>query len=208
MDLVNELIKNKYIKNPDIIRAFKKIKREDFLLDEYKNMAEQDIPLPIGYGQTISQPSTVVFMLEALNPHKNDKILDVGSGSGWTCALLAEIVGKSGKVYGIERIQELKDFAENNINKYNFINKGIVEIFCSDGYEGLSDFAPFDKIIIAASAEEIPKKLLEQLKKNGRLVAPIGEQYELQDIVVIDKLSENKFRKQIFPGFAFVPLVK
>ena len=207
-NLIDELIQSKYLKSPEIINAFRKIKREDFLLPGDEDQAEVNAPLSIGFSQTISQPLTVAFMLELLQAKPDDKVLDVGSGSGWTCALLAEIVGESGKVYGIERIRELKEFAKKNIKKYNFIDKGIAQIFCSDGYKGLPEFAPFDKIIVAAAAEETPKKLLKQLKVGGRMVLPVGRQYESQDIVVIDKVGEDKFEEKRFPGFVFVPLVK
>lgn len=207
MSLVDDLIQTGYLKSPEIIKAFRKIKREDFLWPGDEDKAEINSPLSIGYGQTISQPLTVAFMLELLDPGKGNKILDVGSGSGWTCALLAEIVGPEGRVYGIERISELKRFAQDNVGKYNFIKKGIVQIFCSDGYQGLPDLAPFDKIVVAATAGEVPKRLLAQLKVGGRLVIPIGKQYESQDIVVIAKQAENKFKEKRYQGFVFVPLI-
>ncbi len=207
-NLIDELIQSDYLKSPEIINAFKKIKREDFLLPGDEDKADINAPLSIGHSQTISQPLTVAFMLELLQAKKGDKVLDVGSGSGWTAALLAEIIGEKGKVYGLERIEELKEFAEKNIKKYNFISKGIAQIFCSDGYKGLPKFAPFDKIIVAAAAEKIPKELLKQLKVGGRMVLPVGRQYESQDIVVIDKVGENKFKEKRFPGFVFVPLIK
>lgn len=208
MDLVDDLIENRYLKTTGIISAFKKIKRADFVLPEYINEAEVNAPLPIGYGQTISQPLTVAFMLELLKPKKGDKILDVGSGSGWTCALLAHIVGENGKIFGVERIIELRNFAEKNVSKYNFIKKGIVQIFCSDGYKGISGSAPFDKIIVAAAASEIPKELLSQLKIKGRLVMPIGHERSSQDIVAVDKITKDEYDVKKYPGFVFVPLVK
>lgn len=208
MSLINDLIKDGYLKTPEIIDAFKKIKREDFLLPGEENGAEINAPISIGHGQTISQPLTVAFMLEALQPKKGDKIFDIGSGSGWTVALLSQIVGERGKVYGIERIEELKEFAENNVLKYDFIKKGIAVIIQGDGYKGLPEYAPFDKISVAAAAEEVPPALLKQLKVGGRLVIPIGRQYESQDIVVIDKIGKDKFKEKRYHGFVFVPLIK
>ncbi len=208
MSLINDLIQSKYLKTPEIINAFKKIKRRDFLLPGDEDKHEINAPLPIGYGQTISQPLTVAFMFELLRPKPGDKILDAGSGSGWTTAMLAEIVGEQGRVYGIERIKELKDFGEKNVMKYNFISKGVARIICGDAYQGLPEYAPYDKIIAAAAAEEVPEKLLKQLKTGGRLVMPIGRQYESQDIVAVDKIGENKYNKERHMGFIFVPLVK
>ena len=208
MSLIDELIKTGYLKTSEIINAFKEIKRKDFLLPEDEGRAGINSPLLIGHGQTISQPLTVAFMLELLQPKKGDKILDVGSGSGWTVALLSQIVGKEGKIYGIERIEDLRKFAENNVLKYNFIRKGIAKIIQGDGYKGFPESAPFDKIIVSAAAEEIPKALLKQLKAGGRLVIPIGKQYESQDIVVIDKVDEYKFKEKRYPRFVFVPLVE
>ena len=208
MSLIDNLIFENYLKTPAITRAFKKIKRQDFLRPEDKDKAEINAPISIGYGQTISQPLTVALMMEFLQPKLSDKILDVGSGSGWTVALLAEIVGQQGKVYGIERINQLAQFAIDNISKYNFIEKGIVQIFCSDGYLGLPAYTPFDKIMVAAAAEEVPDQLLKQLKIGGRMVIPIGAQHQSQDIVVIEKIDHDKFRQKNYPGFIFVPLVK
>ncbi|MFH1522668.1 MAG: protein-L-isoaspartate O-methyltransferase [Patescibacteria group bacterium] len=215
MSLINNLIQSGNLKSPEIIDAFKKIKRKDFLLPSDIKMAEINSPIGIGCGQTISQPLTVAFMLELLKAKIGDKVLDVGSGSGWTCAMLAEIVGSKGDVFGIEKIPELKKFAEKNIDKYEHIKnlstssgQGCVQMFCSDGYKGLPRFAPFDKIIVAAAAVETPSELLKQLKVGGRLVIPIGLQYESQEMVVIDKVNDKKFREKRYPGFIFVPLVK
>jgi len=208
MNLIDNLIKDGYLRTPAIIAAFRKIKRADFVRSEDKELVELNEPLPIGYGQTISQPLTVAFMLELLTPQDRETILDVGSGSGWTVALLASIVGNQGKVYGLEKIKALADFAASNVGKYNFLRKGIVQIFCTDGYLGLPQAAPFDKIIVAAAAEEIPNKLLEQLKIGGKLVIPVGNPYESQTIEMIAKIGPNKYNKKSYPGFIFVPLVK
>lgn len=208
MPLADNLINDNYLKTPKLIEAFRKIKRVDFLPPEEASFAELNTPLPIGYGQTISQPLTVAFMLELLEPQEGEKILDVGSGSGWTVALLSQIVGAKGKIYGLEIIPKLQRFAETNVAKYGFIQNGIAKILCLDGYGGLPESAPFDKIIVAATAPEIPSALLEQLKIGGRLVLPIGEIGNVQDIVVIEKLGEDKYDRRDYPGFLFVPLVK
>ncbi|MGB9743549.1 MAG: protein-L-isoaspartate O-methyltransferase [Minisyncoccales bacterium] len=209
MALIDNLIKEGYLKTPRIIEAFKKIKRVDFLPDKIKDLAELDEALPIGFGQTISQPLVVAFMLELLQPEEGDKILDVGFGSGWTSALLAEIVSggglskRKGKVISIELIPELKEFGEKNIAKYNFIKKGIVECFCLDGSQGYKKEAPFDKILASASAKKLPPAWLEQLKINGRIVVPIGN-----SIWRFIKEAENSIRKEEYPGFVFVPLIE
>lgn len=200
--LINDLIDEGYLKTPRIIEAFKKIDRADFLPEKLKSEAYFDEPLPIGFGQTISQPLTVAFMLELLKPEAGHKILDVGSGSGWQTALLAEIAGERGKVFGIEIIPELAEFGKANVAKYNFIGKGIVEIICADGTKGLAAEAPFDRIIAGAMAEIIPKAFYEQLKIGGRLVAPQGG-----SVWLVIKKGENEFEEHEYPGFAFVPLV-
>ncbi len=123
MPLIDNLIKEGWLKTPRIIKAFREIKREDFLPDEVKDLAEVDTAMPIGLGQTISQPLTVAFMLELLQPDVGENILDIGSGSGWTTALFSYIVGEKGKVYAIEIIPKLKEFGEKNTAKYSFIKK-------------------------------------------------------------------------------------
>ena len=208
--LINQLIQQGYLKSPLIIEAFRKIERKDFVPESLKIESDVNAPLPIGWGQTISQPLTVAFMLELLQPEPGDKILDIGSGSGWQSAILAYIVSKiknksisCGKIYAIERILELMEFGEKNVAKYNFVEKGIVSFICGDGSRGLKMEAPFDKIIVAAAADKIPKAWKEQLKIGGRLVMPIKS-----SIWLLVKESEKKFKEQEFPGFAFVPLIK
>lgn len=208
MPLIDNLIESGYLKTPSIVSAFKKIKRQDFLRPEDFDLAEIDAPISIGYGQTISQPATVAFMLEKLGPRSGEKILDVGAGSGWTAALLAEAVGKSGRIYGLERISELADLAISNVSKYNFIKKGAVQIFCTDGYKGLPEFAPFDKILVSAAAAEAPEELLRELKIGGRLVLPLGASGQIQAVAVMEKQASGQFKKIEYPGFVFVPLIK
>lgn len=209
MSLVKELIIQGWLKTPQIIKAFQNIKRSDFMPDNIKHLAEVNEALPIGYGQTISQPLTVAFMLELLQPEFGDKILDVGSGSGWTTALLSYIVSENGedkfpgKVIAIERIPELKEFGEKNVAKYNYINKGIAEFICADGSKGFAREAPFDKILVSASCDRIFPAWKEQLKIGGRIVVPLHS-----SIWCFQKKSYNKFEQKEYPGFAFVPLIE
>jgi len=201
MNLINRLIKQRYLKTPEIIKAFRKIKRTDFVLEKDREIADEyNAPLDIGVGQTISQPLTVAFMLELLQPKKGHKILDIGSGSGWQTALLCEIAGESGFVYAIERIRKLKEFGQNNAAKYSFEN---VEFIYGDGSKGLPDKAPFDRIIVAASGDKIPETWKKQLKTGGRLVAPAQN-----SIFLIIRKKKNEFIQEEYRGFVFVPLVK
>jgi protein-L-isoaspartate(D-aspartate) O-methyltransferase len=218
--LLQSLIRDGYLKTPLLIEAFEKIDRRDFVLPEEAGEAYENYPLPIGFGQTISQPLTVAFMLELLcgspdakgrGPDQcvGKKILDIGAGSGWTTALLAYIVTgdkrqarRRGMVVGIERIPELCKFGEHNVEKYNFVSKGIAEFHCGDGSMGYKAGAPYDKILAGAAGEEIPAAWKEQLNVGGRIVAPVG-----QSIVVLDKISEKEFTKKEYFGFSFVPLV-
>jgi protein-L-isoaspartate(D-aspartate) O-methyltransferase len=206
MALVDYLIEEGSLKTERIIVAFRKIKRIDFLPEETKDLYEINDALPIGFGQTISQPSVVAFMLEELDPEPGDKILDVGSGSGWTNALLAEIVGPKGKVFSLELVQELKELGERNASKYGFIEKGISEFICADGSKGYVKEAPYDKILASAAANKIPDSWKEQIKINGRIVAPINN-----SIIVCDKYQsvsgKIEFKEKEYPGFIFVPLL-
>jgi protein-L-isoaspartate(D-aspartate) O-methyltransferase len=201
-DLINYLIRNGVLKTEEIIKAFLKIDRKNFVGERNKFEAYGDYPLPIGEGQTISQPWTVAFMLELLEPKLVNKILDVGIGSGWTTALLAEIVGESGKVYGIEIRKNILNFGKDNISKYNFIDKKRVILKLGDGSKGWKEFSPFDRILVSASSKDIPQSLLDQLSSNnGIMVIP-----DYHGIYKIIK-TEEEIKKLYYEGFVFVPLV-
>jgi len=200
MSLVDSLIKDKWLKTPIIIQAFKQVNREDFMPEDIKQLSEVNEAMPIGSGQTISQPLTVAFMLEELQPKKGDNILDIGSGSGWTTALLSYIVGKKGRVTAIEVIPELKEFGEKNAAE--FVKKGIAKFILGDGSLGYKEQAPYDKILVSASGSKVPSALKEQLKVGGRMVIPVNE-----SIFTIIKKSEKEFEQIEHKGFVFVPLV-
>lgn len=200
MSLIDNLIKEGWLKTPRIIEAFGKIKRVNFMPEDMKNLAELNEALPIGYGQTISQPLVVAFMLELLQPEPGDKILDVGSGSGWTAALLGEIVGEKGKVVAMEAVPELKEFGEKNAAKYDLL----VEFVHGDGSKGYEKVALFDKILCSAAAQKkVPGSWKEQLRIGGRIVTPIGS-----SIWLLVKKTEQDFGETEFSGFSFVPLIE
>lgn len=214
-ELVDYLVRAGALETPRIISSFRRIDRLDFVPERLGDLAYQDTPLPIGYGATISQPYVVAFMLELLQPQPGQKILDIGSGSGWTTTLLAHIVSQkgmtndqitmtnTGSVFAIERVPELKEFGEQNCAKYNFVAKGVAHFICKDGTEGLPDQAPFDAIQAAAAAsQDIPIAWKEQLKPGGKIVAPVGG--SVWEFVK----TPRGFEAREYPGFAFVPLIQ
>ena len=197
--LVSELIKTGYLKTPAVIDAFRKIDRKDFVPESIKDFAYVNRPLSIGEGQTISQPLTVAFMLEHLELAHGQKVLDVGTGSGWQAALIAEIVGYEGNVISIERIKSLSESATKNLSEFQFNN---LELAVGDGSFGYRDEAPYDRIVAAASADSIPKVWKDQIKVGGIIVAPVAS-----SIIKVIKISSDKFEEEEYPGFVFVPLV-
>lgn len=177
-----------------------KVDRKDFVTDEMKPSAYEDAALPTMLGQTISQPATVACMLELLQPHNGDKVMDVGAGSCWQTAMLAHIVGPEGKVYAIERLCPLLEWGKTNFQKYGFTN---TLFFCRDGTKGLSEHAPFDAIIAAAAGHRMIRAWQDQLKIGGRIVMPIEH-----SIWLYVKRSDTEFEKEEHYGFAFVPLIE
>ncbi len=183
-----------------ITQAFTEVKRFHFVPRNVRSLANLDIPLSIGYGQTNSQPTTVRLMLEWLDAKPGQKVLDLGSGSGWTTALLGHIVGKTGTVYAVERIPQLVEFGRRNAWEANIFN---AEFFIAGNDYGLPQHAPFDRILVSANADEFPHELMDQLKVYGKIVVPVrGVIYE------VTKLPRGKTKTKEHPGFLFVPLVK
>lgn len=198
-ELTKHLIRRGVLKTAEIVEAFEKIDRKDFVKPDDMKYAYEDHPLSIGYGQTISQPYTVSFMLEILQPRKNDHVLDIGSGSGWTTALLAQIVGVSGSVTGLEIIPELVDFGRKNLKKYNFIHAKINQAKPEILGNPNSHYA---KILVSASASAVPKELFEQLSSPGALVVPVKN-----SICLFKKDLSGRIHTEEYIGFSFVPLV-
>ena len=197
-DLVKHLINNSALHTKRIIEAFKNVDRADFVLNPNSQDVYADHPLSIGHGQTISQPTTVAMMLEMLGAKEGDDVLDIGSGSAWSSALLSYIVGESGSVVGVERIDEVLEFGKKNLQKYNFKNTRLIHAKEGLGVEG----AQFDRILVSAAATEFPIELLEQLKVGGKLVIPV-----VNSIYEVSKERSGELRSIEHYGFTFVPLV-
>jgi protein-L-isoaspartate(D-aspartate) O-methyltransferase len=196
--LVETMQANGALRTPELISAFRDVDRTDFLPADQIPLAGRDRPLPIGQGQTNSQPSTVAFTLEMLQPKAGDRILDVGSGSGWTTALLAHVVGEAGYVYGVERVDGLVEFGRRNLDVYDFAN---AEITSAGDNFGLPHKAPFDKILVSASAETIPQELVDQIAAGGRMVISVGN-----SLMCVEKSATGEIDTREYPGFVFVPL--
>ncbi len=200
--LVSDLLRNGYLKTNSIIDAFAIIDRVEFVPNGLEEGSDKDVELPVGYGQTISQPSTVAFMLELLDPQEGQTILDIGSGSGWTTALLSYIVGEKGRVVAIDAVNDLVEYAKKHVDRFDFIKKGIAEFYCADGSKGFAEKAPYDRILCSASVDEVPQSFKDQLKVGGKLVMPVRN-----SIVYMEKKSETEFSEENFPGFLFIPLM-
>lgn len=197
--LVEEL-RRKGITDEDVLRAINKVPRHDFMDPAFLNHAYIDKAFPISSGQTISQPYTVAVQTQLLKVKKRDKILEIGTGSGYQAAILAEM---GAKVYTIERYRELYLKAQAI-----FLSLGYnADFFYGDGYEGKSQYGPFDGIIITAATAEIPEKIPKQLKTGGRLVVPIGNNVS-QVMTLVIRTGENEFEYSSHGSFAFVPLLK
>lgn len=196
-----ETVRNKGIKDERVIAAIEKIPRHLFLDEAFVSYAYHDTAFKIGEGQTISQPFTVAYQTELLECEKTDRVLEIGTGSGYQACILGELVEK---VYTIERYEQLFKRAKGIIRYLGYRN---VKTFHGDGYQGLPAFAPYDKILITAAAPEIPEALKNQLKVGGYLVLPYG-QGPTQVMMRLIKNGDGSFKSEKFSHFKFVPLVK
>lgn len=198
--LVSEL-KDLGIHDQKVLSAIHKVPRHLFMDSSFEEKAYENIPFPIGRGQTISNPFTVAYQTQLLEIQEGDTVLEIGTGSGYQAAVLAEL---DVVLYTIERHQPLSNKAEKLLQELKYNN---VKCFYGDGFAGLPAFAPFDKIIITAAAPEIPEKLMEQLAVDGMMVIPLGEG-DTQKMLRIKRLVNNHYEKEIFDTFTFVPMLK
>lgn len=195
-----DALKIKGIKDEKVLAAIGKVPRHLFMESSFINFAYKDQAFPIGAGQTISQPYTVAFQTHLLQVQENEKVLEVGTGSGYQAAVLVEL---GARVFTIERQKEL-------FQKVQFFLPEIgyqPAFFFGDGYEGLPGFAPFDKILVTAGAPDVPPALKQQLKIGGRMVIPVGNETR-QEMMVVVRISEEEFKTEKHGGFVFVPLLK
>lgn len=200
-NLITIMKETGYLTNSKVENAIRNIPRNNFVPSSQMNDAYENTPIPIMNGQTISQPAVVARMTEWLDLKNGQKVLEIGSGSGWQSAILAKLVG-SGKIFTIERHRKLVNYAKKNLDRLGIKN---VEIIHGDGKFGLSEKAPFDRIMITAACKKIPKTLFNQLAVGGLLLAPLGE--NVQSLVLLKKTINGIFEIKNQEGYVFVPFV-
>lgn len=190
------------INDRSTLRALRKVPRHLFVPDQHVSSAYDDSPLPIGYGQTISQPYIVAYMTEVIRPAANQRVLEVGTGSGYQAAVLAEIIDS---VYTIEIIKELAAAARSRLTKLGYQNTKVKN---ADGYYGWKEFAPFDAIVVTAASEHIPPPLIEQLKEGGKMIIPVGSPFMVQQLMLVEKTKGDKIRTTSLMPVRFVPFTR
>ena len=200
-DMVSQQIESRGVRSPRLLDAMRKVPREQFLPEQLREFAYDDTPLPIAAQQTISQPYIVAFMIEGLALSGGERVLEIGTGSGYAAAVLAEIAGK---VFTIERIEELASAASSTLARLGYDN---VEVVHADGTLGLPEAAPFDAIVVAAGGPSVPESLKQQLRIGGRLVIPVGSYRGVQELVRVTRLSQSEFRTEDLADVRFVPLI-
>jgi len=198
-NMVEEQLKVRDITDKKVLEIMTKIPRHEFVPENLKNKAYSDYPLPIGYGQTISQPYIVALMTQSLELNVGDRVLEIGTGSGYQAAVLSELVKE---VYTIEIVKELAEYAKQRIELLGYKN---VKVKHGDGYFGWEEYAPFDAIIVTAAANHVPPPLLKQLKNNRKLIIPLGSTLQFQTLTLIKKRG-NETETIFITGVRFVPL--
>ena len=200
-EMVKNQIQSRGVKNPAVLDAMRKVPRHRFVPSDKISDAYGDGPLPIGYGQTISQPYIVAYMTEIINPKPAHRVLEIGTGSGYQAAVLSEIVSQ---VYTIEIVDELSKQAASRLANLNYKN---VHVKTADGYYGWKEHAPYDAIVVTAAAEHIPPPLIEQLKEGGKMIIPVGSPYMVQELMLVEK-SKGKIRTSAKMPVRFVPFTR
>jgi protein-L-isoaspartate(D-aspartate) O-methyltransferase len=200
-EMVRDQIAARGVRDSATLRAMRKVPRHEYVPPELVGYAYDDTPLPIGSEQTISQPYIVAFMTESINPRKGQKVLEIGTGSGYQAAVLAEIVDS---VFTIEILPELAESAAERLKRLGYRN---INVKCGDGYAGWKEAAPFDAILVTAAAEHIPRPLIEQLKDGGIMVIPVGSMMSVQSLIIVKKHGKDVKTKMILP-VRFVPLIR
>lgn len=200
-EMVKKQLVPRGINDKNVLEAMRTVPREEFVLDKYKNRAYADGALPIDSGQTISQPYIVAAMIQLIKPKKEDKILEIGTGSGYAAAVLARIASK---VYTVERIAELAKKAENRFKELEY---GNIMVKTADGTLGWDEYSPFDKIIVSAAAPSVPEKLKKQLIEGGIMVVPVGEKGGIQQLMLIERKTAEEFSCRELDYVRFVPLI-
>lgn len=193
-------LRKKGIKDERVLEAIEKVPRHYFMESGFEQFAYKDQAFPIAKGQTISQPFTVAFQTELLDLQKHEKVLEIGTGSGYQTAILLEM---GAKVYSVERYRDLYLKAKKNLDEMGYQPY----LFYGDGYKGQPNYAPYDKILVTAGASKIPQELIDQLKVGGKMVVPLGSQLG-QDMTVVKKTGENETEKRKHGSFIFVPLIR
>ncbi|HMF70017.1 MAG TPA: protein-L-isoaspartate(D-aspartate) O-methyltransferase [Flavitalea sp.] len=196
-----DTVREKGITDERVLDALMNVPRHYFLDSAFDKLAYEDKAFPIAENQTISQPYTVAYQSQLLAIKSFDKVLEIGTGSGYQAIVLAEL---GAQVFTIERQKKLFDQLKNFVLRGKYSN---IKYFYGDGYEGLPTYAPFDKIIVTAAAENIPPKLVEQLKTNGKMVIPVGGP-GVQQMLRLTKNSDGTYEEEVFDNFSFVPMVK
>jgi protein-L-isoaspartate(D-aspartate) O-methyltransferase len=196
--MVDSQIANRGVTNAAVLNALRRVPRHEFVPEDLKGSAYEDRPLPIGYGQTISQPFIVAYMTEQLQLAPTDRVLEVGTGSGYQAAVLA---GLSAQVYTIEIVEELARQAAKDLKRLGYTN---VSVRAGDGYQGWPEAGPFDAIIVTCAPENVPQPLIDQLKDGGRMIIPVGESSS-QELVVLKKKDRRLERTRVLP-VRFVPM--
>lgn len=204
-EMVRRLSERGYIKTEKVRKAMESVPREEFIPASNRPYAYVDQPLPIGEGQTISAPHMVAMICEILELEEGMKVLEVGAGFGYNAAVVAQIIGKKGHLYSIERISSLAEVAEDNLKRTGLGDN--VTVIVGDGTKGYKEEAPFDRIYGTASAPSVPEPLKEQLKIGGIMLIPVGEQHYFQDLIYIKRKSENEYDRKSLGGVAFVPMI-